>query len=378
MTAAVVTLRGITWDHPRGRAPLVAAAEQYQRERSGVSVVWQARSLQAFGDQSIEELSERYDLLVIDHPHVGEAAGKGCLAALDQLLSADALARLEQESAGPSHRSYFYAGHQWALAVDAAAHVAAFRPDLVQAPPRTWADVRDLAREHVVLWPLKPVDAICSFLSLVAGAAPCPVSRQRLVDEAVGVRALSLMRSVRALIPVRCLQMNPIDVLDELAEAREAVYSPLLFGYSNYARPGSRRSVLHFTAPPSPGPGSAGRSILGGAGIAVSSKSAHRDESARHALWLASAEVQRTTYALHDGQPGNRLAWHDAAVNAASSNYFDDTWDVIDRAWVRPCHPGFVRFQTEAGEQIHRFLRGDGKPESVVAALNELYERTSS
>jgi multiple sugar transport system substrate-binding protein len=374
----VVSLRGVSWAHPRGHTPLVAAAERYAGERPGVSVVWETRSLQAFGDQPIAELAERYDLLVIDHPHVGEVAGMAHLAPLDELLPAEALARLEQESAGPSHRSYFYGGHQWALAIDAAAHVAARRPDRVRVAPHTWAEVHDLAADQVVLWPLKPVDAICSFFSLVAGAALCPVSTQRLVDEAVGVRALSLMRSIGELIPDRCLEMSPIDVLDELAEGSEAVYSPLLFGYSNYARPGFRPHVVRFTAPPSSWSGGPAGSILGGAGIAVSSHSAHSDEAARHALWLASADLQRTTYGLNDGQPGNRVAWHDAALNAASSNYFADTWDVIDSAWVRPRQPRFVQFQTQAGDLVHRFLQGSDRPEQVVTELNDLYERTAS
>lgn len=374
---AGATLRGITWAHPRGHRPLVAASERYARERPGVAVVWEARSLQDFGDQPIEQLAQRYDLLVIDHPHVGAAASTGCLAPLDQLIPADALAELQEESAGPSHRSYRYAGHQWALAIDAAAHVAAYRPDRVPVPPRTWTEVRDLSKERVVLWPLKPVDAICSFLSLVASAAPCPVSSRRLVDDSVGADALSLMWSVRELIPDRCLDMNPIDVLDELADSGEAVYCPLLFGYSNYARPAFRRHTLRFAPPPTPEFGFAGGSILGGAGIAVSSGSAHLDEAARHALWLASAEVQRTTYGLADGQPGNRRAWHDPTLNAASSNYFADTWDVIDRAWVRPRHSGFVLFQSQAGDLVHRFLRDGGRPEPVVSELNHIYEGTA-
>jgi multiple sugar transport system substrate-binding protein len=54
---------------------------------------------------------------------------------------------LEQQklqTAGPSFRSYTYGGHQWALAVDAAAQVSAYRPDLLRHPPTTWPDVLTL------------------------------------------------------------------------------------------------------------------------------------------------------------------------------------------------------------------------------------------
>src|SRR5690606_29512526 len=108
----------------------------------GVRIEWESRSLKDFGDAPLGDLARDYDLLIIDHPHVGQAAASGALLPLDLCLDAATLNTLAAESAGPSHGSYFYAGHQWGLAVDTAMQASAYRPDLLDAtPPDTWADV---------------------------------------------------------------------------------------------------------------------------------------------------------------------------------------------------------------------------------------------
>src|SRR3546814_20409236 len=84
------------------------------------------RSLQDFEGFPVEELARRYDLIVIDHPHVGQVADAGCLAPLDTPCEAEALAGIAAGSVGGSYESYNWAGHQWALPIDAAAPVQAW------------------------------------------------------------------------------------------------------------------------------------------------------------------------------------------------------------------------------------------------------------
>ncbi len=76
----MIALRGITWDHPRGYQPLAASADPYAAE-FGVRVTWDRRSLKDFGDAPIDLLAADYDLLIIDHPHMGLAAEAGMPAA---------------------------------------------------------------------------------------------------------------------------------------------------------------------------------------------------------------------------------------------------------------------------------------------------------
>src|SRR5689334_9611816 len=84
-------VRGMTWDHSRGYDPLAAAAAEW-KARTGEAIAWDRRSLQDFESYPVEDLARTYDLIVIDHPHVGQVAESGCLLALDTAIDTAALA----------------------------------------------------------------------------------------------------------------------------------------------------------------------------------------------------------------------------------------------------------------------------------------------
>jgi multiple sugar transport system substrate-binding protein len=344
-----VVLRGITWDHPRGLDCLRASAAQYP----GVTVEWSARSLQAFADAPLEQLVRDYDLLIIDHPHVPHAQRQSLLSPLDGVGHDAELAVLAAQSVGRSHQSYELAGHQYGLAVDAAAQVAVYRPDLLSEPPRTWAQVWELADAGKVLWPAKPVDAISSFLSVAANSG-VDVGGADFVDSAAGAEVLRKLHRLADRVPAECLEYNPIQVAERLSSQDDWVYAPLAFGYTNYSRPGFRRHRLAYTTVP----GISG-ACLGGAGIAVSARTAHPEEAVAHAFWLAAAQTQRGVYYRAGGQPGNAIAWDDDETNADSLDFFRNTRATLEAARVRPHYDGWLDVQDAAGTAINRALRGD-------------------
>ena len=77
---------------------MVETANTYRQIEPGVQIHWEARSLQEFGSFSVPELAERYDLLVIDHPHLGDATRAGALLPLDLVLLAEELVAAAWES----------------------------------------------------------------------------------------------------------------------------------------------------------------------------------------------------------------------------------------------------------------------------------------
>lgn len=121
-------LRGMTWDHPRAIEPLLACSAEWER-RTGVRIRWEHHSLQHFESHPLEDLADRFDLIIIDHPHIGAAAQSRALVPLEALGPANALPACAAGSVGPSFRSYAWSGRQWALPIDAATQVQAFRPD---------------------------------------------------------------------------------------------------------------------------------------------------------------------------------------------------------------------------------------------------------
>ena len=76
-------LRGMTWSHPRGYDPMVACsrrwfAENRRRRSNGTS----ARCRISRHSRSRNSQTS-YDLIVIDHPHVGQITAESCLLPLD-------------------------------------------------------------------------------------------------------------------------------------------------------------------------------------------------------------------------------------------------------------------------------------------------------
>jgi multiple sugar transport system substrate-binding protein len=253
-------LRGLCWDHPRCTAPMTAAARVWSAQRAAIR--WDSRPLAAFNDQPIAETVAGYDLVFVDHPAIAEAAGAGCLLPLDELVEPGTLRSLAADAIAGSHDSYTYAGHQWAVAVDAACQVAAVDPArYTDQPPRTWQEVLRLATKvpGLVGLPLYPSDAIISLISITGGAP----------DELIGQTAVEVLVELAAQVDPRCFDLNPPGLLDVMASAETAgpAYVPLLFGYTDYQRP-TRRHPIRFSDAPTMD-GQPGGTVLGGAGLAV-------------------------------------------------------------------------------------------------------------
>jgi multiple sugar transport system substrate-binding protein len=379
-----VELRGITWDHERGRDPLLATAERFETE-TGIRVTWEARSLQAFADAPIPALAEEYDLLVLDHPHLGEIVPTGALLPLDELLSADFIADQATSSVGPSHASYRWEGHLWALAIDAAGHVSAYRPDLLERldadVPETWDDVlalADAARAAglSISLPNKPVDTLGTLLTLLANSGVEPYAeRDRIAPRPAALERLDLLRRLTDASPVEAFSWNPILLLEHMAEQDDVVYCPVLFGYSNYSRPGFRSRLVRFRPVPSAGLGPRG-GVIGGAGLSVSSRCRELDAARAYAEYVASPEIQRTLYVEAGGQPGHRSAWLDPHANELSSSYFAHTLPGLDAGYLRPRYDGALLVQNEGGNTVWESLRSGGDPSELLDRLDALYRRS--
>ena len=123
-----VRLTGLTWDHPRGYRVLDALAGSLEPD---VSVYWQRQPLEGFESRPLRTLADDFDLLVVDHPGLGEAVRDGALLPLDEVFAEPELAAWRTGSVGASYDSYVLGGRPWALPLDAAAQVAVARPDLM-------------------------------------------------------------------------------------------------------------------------------------------------------------------------------------------------------------------------------------------------------
>jgi multiple sugar transport system substrate-binding protein len=363
----------MTWDHPRGLECLVASNE-HLIEKYAISVEWTARSLLAFGDQQIEEFYRDFDLMVIDHPHIPDAVHAGAVIAFEELISPADLVELSRTSVGPSHDSYKYRGKQWALAIDTAAQVSAYRFDKADRAPIFWSEVIAEAKKGRVLWPYKPVDAFSTFATLMAQKGRPLAASGVFLDKELSLEILEFMVELAGLVPDFCAKSNPIDIAEVLASSEDYAFAVALYGYSNYSRKGFRKKLVTYDDISS-FDGRAHGSQLGGAGIAVSSSAKSPKVAASAALALSLPEVQAGIYGMSAGQPGNLVAWKSHQLNAATENFFANTLRTLEGSWVRPRVLGWPDVQYQSSLVIHDLLVRKSVTSADVNSIAGMYEK---
>jgi multiple sugar transport system substrate-binding protein len=362
---------GLTWDHPRGRAALEEAARQ-SREQTGLDLRWSTHSLEGFESSPIAELAEKYDIIVLDHPHLGEALEHDSLLPLDELFGANELAVLAEQTVGPALDSYVYQGHLWALPLDAATQVGAMRGDLfgdaVVHAPETWSEVDALADQGRVALSLAGPHAFLTFASVCVALGEEPATGDEFISPEIGAAALELLTRLADRAPAESDRLNPIAMLQAMSAGDSIAYCPLIFGYVNYTSPHCDRPLTFVDAPAKEIYGRPG-STIGGTGLALTRRCEPGPELLKHLRWLLAPEIQRVFIPEHEGQPSAHQAWEDKAVNQASDNFYRNTRRTIDQSWVRPRYRGYIQFQTDASALLRSVLAREITP---AAGLNEL------
>lgn len=370
--------RGLTWDHPRGRVALEEAAQRQATQESGLSLTWDVHSLEGFESAPIDSLAAEYDLIVLDHPHLGEAREHASLQAIDDHFSTAQLAEWARDSVGPSMESYRWDGRLWALPLDAATQVAVRRPDLVDDSPETWQDVVELSRRQPVALSLAGPHALLSLCSISVAMGHEPgADPEQFLNPTAGREAIEMMSVLAARAPAHSATWNPIELLDAMSNGADIAYCPLVYGYVNYASR-TRHVALAFSDAPVMERGGRPGSVIGGTGIAISRKCVVTDELRDHISWLMSPETQSTFIPAHQGQPRARSAWRSSRVNADVNNFYRDTLATIETAWVRPRYAGYVAFQTEASALVRDAIAGELSASEALVVINRMHESRAS
>lgn len=319
----------MTWDHPRGYEPLRAF---------GGGVDWDVQSLEDFEARPLSELAGTYDLVVMDHPGLGAALAQKALLPWDEVVPD--LTPWQKDSVGPTWASYTMDGHQWALPIDAATQVGAYRPDLLATPPATWDDVTRVMK--------KVPSALClggphAMLTLVA------LTGHEL-------EALTLLQELWPYVDQEVSLGNPIAVHDAL-EAGRVAYCPLVYGYRAYGK-------LAWTDAPAWTPGGVPLSVLGGTGLAVTTHAAGRlDEVRAWTRAFLDPAVQLDLVPRHGGQPAHTGFWPgDRALATAR---------------VRPRYDGWIAVQNAGSAIVRDCVTGRISPSQALAQIEEHIEELS-
>ncbi|PKQ64841.1 hypothetical protein BZG02_03035 [Labilibaculum filiforme] len=378
----MIQLKGIAWDHPRGYEPLIAASKEFSKRNPNVNIKWDIRSLKEFGDMPIEDLIGKYDFITIDHPYMGQADANNLLLNLKDKISKDVLDMHAKESVGASYQTYNFKNNLYALPVDAAALVAAYRKDLLaelgcsglpKSREELFAYYKTLPSRKSVAWALCPTDFWCVFLTICAQDGGRDFIKDYTLNKTVGVNALNEIKKHLDFIHPESMNWNPIQILDRMGEGNEIVYSPYLFGYTNYSRKGYSKNLVHFTNSPV-NPKQEISTIMGGVGLAISANCKEVKTAVDFVSFVADAKIQKGIYTKEGGQPGNLVAWTSKENNELCSDFFTNTMKTMKDAYIRPQHPMWNSFQEQGACLLHEGVLKNIESEKLMKLLNELYK----
>jgi len=375
-------LTGIAWDHSRALPPLVATAQRYEETHPGVRIHWQKRTLDEFGHAPIDQLAQKFDLIVIDHPWAGFCFEKKLVLDLARIVPAAALAELNRQSIGPTLASYTWQGQLLALPIDAATPAPSWRPDLLEragvAPPQTWAEAVALARRRLAVLPGFNADLFLHFMMLVKalGAEPC-AGPETIAPREIMHRAAEMLRELTEPMPREIFGWNPILVAERMTTADDFAWNAFAYTYNNYARAHFAPRPLRFGNLLSLAAGGPRlRSVLGGTGIAISANCGAVAAALDYALFVASARTQQGVYVHAGGQPSHGAAWDDPLANELCGGFFRDTRVTQSEAMVRPRYSGYVPLQTDGGTALQGYLRDGHSLAAVLDRLDGLYRES--
>lgn len=366
----VTLYSGLTWDHPRGANALRAGA--LLAAGAGLDIRWDAHSLEGFESTPLEDTAAHYDLVVLDHPHIGDAVAANCLVPMEQVVGEEVLADIARRAVGPSLESYQLAGRTWALPLDAATQVSARRADLLPDEPVTWADIVKISTVAPVALSLAGPHAYLTFASVCQSyGAPLADGRaDQIVDIDVAEQALSLLAGLASRAPSGSQELNPIGLLGRMTTTDDIALIPLVYGYVGYACGGSFRPITYGASPT--GTDRQIGSTIGGTGIAVTRRAVITDALRDHLIWLLDDATQTQFITAHDGQPSVIAAWESESVNHEVNGFYHRTRATIQSAWTRPRFAGFPRIQTHLASVVRDALRNSTPAAEVVGRLTQI------
>ena len=401
-------LTGLTWDHPRGYAPLIGGASEYERLNPGLTIRWDRRTLREFRPTSVDHLAA---IVALYRPgpmahiptYIAAKDGRRDISylhpRLEPILNSTYGIIVYQEQAVEQARRCLQC--QLNIMIDPSICILCsgcvdicpydcismeglsrvVKGDPMHIGTETWTGGADMIidEEKCIRCGLCivrcPTDAISLFFTLSANLGhPIAEASDIFIEEAIGREVLDRLHALISAAHPNSIDWNPVQVYDFMVSTSDAIYCPYGFGYSNYSRP-DMPLRLKFADAPAAGPRGCAGTMLGGTGVAISKKSTQQQKGIEYAKWLVSRQHQCGTYFRKGGQPANLTAWTDPAVDSAAGGFFSGTVQTLQTAYLRPRFDGFVRFFESAGIEINKCLRGQTNDAGLIVSLNAQYAR---
>lgn len=358
----------------------MAASQRYEELHPDVRVHWDKRTLDEFGHKPVDQLTQDFDLIVIDHPWAGFCFKRSLVYDLKPLLTIDQWNDLEQNCAGQSFKSYIFNDRLLAIPIDTATPVPSWRPDLLERNdlqlPRTWGELIALADKKQAIMPGFDADLFLNWLMLLYALEAHPFeSMEDIADREKGIEAAMLLKRLAEPMPKEIVNWNPIIIAELMTQKDQFIYCPFAYSYNNYSRPSFVRNplrygnLIHLNGKPL-------RSILGGTGISISSACKEIQLAVDFSLYCAGAAVQSNIYTYAGGQPVRREAWQNNDLKVFTGGFFEDCYEAHQSALIRPRYDGVVGLQKKAGKVIQHFIMNEISADKMWDSIAACYRES--
>ncbi|CCN82030.1 putative ABC-type sugar transport system,periplasmic component [Vibrio nigripulchritudo SFn27] len=375
-------IKGLAWDHERCCGPLDASIPLFKKDNPHIEIQWDKQPLSAFGEGDLNQVLKQYDLLIIDHPFIGEASEGNYFHDLKNLLPDGLIEAHSLDAVGPSFESYCHNEQLLALPIDTASQVAVSRPDIMESQgwhlPRTYQELIELSKAVqkkglYIGYPAADIDIMCSYLTISAALGSPLKDDGAFTDFTTFSKTIGMLKEMLSFAHPDSLEWNPIQCYDYMIEHDDIPYSPLGFGYLNYSASAfsTKLSFHNIVAFNNELPARCG--LLGGAGIAISKHSDKPQEAAKYLAFLCSPEYQSSGYIFAGGQPAFGAAWRNKQADEQFGHFFSQTLEATEHAYLRPRFSGFMTFFRSAMPVIASLVTSDSG--NTTHAWKDLSER---
>jgi multiple sugar transport system substrate-binding protein len=381
----VTTLKILCWGHRRAVDPFRAIQRAFAEKRPDIVLQIDVRPLSDFEHQGMAGVAQEYDIVVYDHPFSGDIAAGRIFVPLEEALANHLGPDRAKRYVGPSLASYRLDGHVWGVPIDAATQHAAYRADLLdryeEPVPASWQEAVDLGarlRAHGA-WlgiAVETPHALLTIGSLMANAGR-PWTTDPLqplsIDGDAFVDAYERIQQLLSHCAPESMAWNSIDLHDAMVARDDVAYCPCVYGYATYGEADMRKRLSFADFAGAVVPFHAG-SAIGGTAAGLSRFSASREEAIALLSFLLSSQVQDHLIPENHGQAAFVSSWVDEGNDRRFNGFASAVRRSMETAWIRPRHPGYIKFQNEAGRIVAQGLREARHARSVHTDIHQQAE----
>lgn len=361
--------------------------DAFNREHPGIELTVTRGPLEteAVSDLAISSLllgSSPYDLLLMDVTWTPKYAAAGWLAPLENWLGADALADL----APGAELGNAFGGHLWRFPLVADMGLLYWRTDLMEAPPRTPAELETISRSLQAagrvpwgyVWQGKQYEGLsCVYVEMLRGfGGHWLENNEPELNSTAAVKATAWLRHLVevGITPASVANMAEPEALQAFQAGDAAFMRNWPYAWAELNKPTSPlRGKVAITTMVSES-GQPHAATQGSWGLALLASSQHQEAAIEVLRYLTSVEAQKQLNLEWGYTPTRWSLFNDPELLAASP-VLAELKEALGDAVLRPLTPVYAQLSDLLYRQLNNVITGGINTDAAMNQLQANSER---